>query len=120
MQVPYQALHELSETRVLELGICCKRLMGERIAGLVFIHGISPRCESRGALEEQLRGRIRDACACKDRLPSGVDRDAYRARNRIERMINRLKQFRRIATRYEKPAVDYLAMLHIGMLMLWL
>jgi transposase len=48
------------------------------------------------------------------------DREAYRARNRVERLINRLKQFRRIATRYEKRAVNYLAMLHIGMIMLWL
>ena len=48
------------------------------------------------------------------------DRVAYRARNRVERLINRLKQFRRIATRYEKRAANYLAMLHIGMIVLWL
>ena len=48
------------------------------------------------------------------------DRAAYRQRNRIERLINRLKQFRRIATRYEKRAANYLAMVHIGMLLLWL
>ena len=41
-------------------------------------------------------------------------------RNRVERLINRLKQFRRIATRYEKRAVNYLAMLTIGMILLWL
>ncbi|MPR11934.1 transposase, partial [Microvirga tunisiensis] len=34
--------------------------------------------------------------------------------------INRLKQFRRIATRYEKRAANYLAMVNIGMIMLWL
>ncbi len=28
----------------------------------------------------------------------------YRERNRVERLINRLKQFRRVATRYEKRA----------------
>jgi transposase len=48
------------------------------------------------------------------------DRQAYRERNRVERLINRLKQFRRIATRYEKRAANYLAMAHIGMLLLWL
>lgn len=42
------------------------------------------------------------------------DRQAYRQRNRIERLFNRLKQFRRIATRYEKRADNYLAMLTIG------
>jgi transposase len=48
------------------------------------------------------------------------DRVAYRQRNRIERLINRLKQSRRIATRYEKRAVNYLAMVTIGMIKLWL
>ena len=48
------------------------------------------------------------------------DRTAYRRRNLVERLINRLKQFRRIATRYEKRGANYLAMVHIGMLLLWL
>ena len=48
------------------------------------------------------------------------DRDAYRQRNRVERLINRLKQARRVATRYEKRAVNYLAMVHIGCILLWL
>ena len=48
------------------------------------------------------------------------DKDAYRKRNAVERLINRLKQFRRIATRYEKRAVNYLAMLTIAAITLWL
>ena len=44
------------------------------------------------------------------------DLDAYRQRNRIER----LKQFRRIATRYEKRSGNYLAMVMLGMVLLWL
>jgi transposase len=48
------------------------------------------------------------------------DRAAYRERNVIERFINRLKQHRRIATRYEKRAANYLAMLTIAALLLWL
>ncbi len=48
------------------------------------------------------------------------DRAAYRRRNPVERLINRLKRFRRIATRYEKRAANYLAMVHIGMLLQWL
>ena len=34
------------------------------------------------------------------------DREAYRERNVVERLINRLKQYRRIATRYEKRAAN--------------
>ena len=37
-----------------------------------------------------------------ERRQPGFDREAYRQRNIIERMINRLKNFRRIATRYEE------------------
>lgn len=48
------------------------------------------------------------------------DRDLYRERNRVERCINRLKQFRRVATRYEKLAVNYLAMVTIAAILLWL
>ena len=47
-------------------------------------------------------------------------REAYRARNRVERLLNCLKQLRRIATRYEKRAQNYLAMLHIAAITLWL
>ena len=54
------------------------------------------------------------------RRQPNFDRAAYRRRNLVERLINRLKQFRRIATRYEKRAANYLAMVHIGMLLLWL
>ena len=48
------------------------------------------------------------------------DREIYRRRNVVERAINRLKQFHRIATRYEKKAENYLAMLHIGSILLWI
>lgn len=55
-----------------------------------------------------------------ERRDPAFDRDAYRKRNRIERLINKLKQFRRIATRYEKRAVNYLAMITIAAILLWL
>jgi len=48
------------------------------------------------------------------------DRTIYRLRNRVERFINRLKQFRRVATRYEKRAECYRAIVTIAAIMLWL
>jgi putative transposase len=42
------------------------------------------------------------------------DRELYRSRNWIERTICRLKDFRRIATRYDKLAQNYLAAVHIA------
>ncbi|HEX5504777.1 MAG TPA: IS5/IS1182 family transposase, partial [Thermomicrobiales bacterium] len=38
----------------------------------------------------------------------------------VERLINRLKQYRRIATRYEKRAANYRAMLTVAAIVLWL
>ena len=48
------------------------------------------------------------------------DRAIYRQRNRIERLINRFKQFRRLATRYEKRAENYRCMWVIAAILLWL
>lgn len=48
------------------------------------------------------------------------NRAIYRLRSQVERLINRLKQRRRIATRYEKRAANYHAMLLIAAIVLWL
>jgi transposase len=52
-------------------------------------------------------------------LPN-FDRAAYRERNVVERLINRVKQFLRVAMRYEKRAANYLAMVTIAAILLWL
>ncbi|WP_406841902.1 IS5 family transposase (plasmid) [Streptomyces sp. AHU1] len=51
--------------------------------------------------------------------PPAFDREIYKQRNTVERCINRLKQWRGIATRYEKTATIYLAGLHIAGIFLW-
>lgn len=48
------------------------------------------------------------------------DKELYKLRNIVERLFNRLKQFRRIATRYEKRGQNYKAMLTIASILLWL
>ncbi len=53
------------------------------------------------------------------RKPS-LCRDTYRRRNVIERCINRLTQWRGIATRFDKRAVNYRAMIVVAALMIWL
>ncbi|WP_445242352.1 transposase [Microcoleus sp. S13_C5] len=47
-------------------------------------------------------------------------REIYRQRNIVECAINRLKQWRRIATRYEKLAENSTAMMTIAWSLLWL
>jgi transposase len=41
------------------------------------------------------------------------DAEGYKGRNRVERLIGKLKQFRRIATRYDKLKATYLGLLHL-------
>ena len=55
-----------------------------------------------------------------ERANPRFDRAAYRERNRVERLFNRLKQFRAIATRYDKLAVRYHAGLTLVSCLLWL
>lgn len=48
-----------------------------------------------------------------------LDRDTYRNRNVVERCFGRLKECRRIATRYDKTARNYLAMVKLGCIRLF-
>ncbi len=45
---------------------------------------------------------------------------AYKDRNRIERMFNKVKQFRRIATRYDKTKRSFAAFLNLAAARIWL
>ncbi len=53
-----------------------------------------------------------------ERLP--VDGFVYALRNRIERCFNRLKNDRRIATRYDKTSASYLGFALVGAIRLWI
>ncbi|MGC3990745.1 MAG: IS5 family transposase [Chthoniobacteraceae bacterium] len=68
--------------------------------------------------------RIRERLACDGIEPvipplparsqkPPFDKERYRGRNRVERFFNKLKQFRRIATRYDKLASIFLAAVHL-------
>ena len=48
------------------------------------------------------------------------DRTIYRRRNQVERLIGRCKQFRSLATRYDKRAQSYHALWTIAMTILWI
>lgn len=44
----------------------------------------------------------------------------YKERNRVERFFNKIKHFRRIATRFEKHAQNYLAMIKLASIRIWM
>ena len=49
-----------------------------------------------------------------------LDRKLYRLRYHVECFIHRIKRFRAVATRYEKTARNYLALVHLVCAFLWL
>jgi transposase len=54
------------------------------------------------------------------RLPRDVDRHLYAARHLIENFFASLKQFRAIATRYDKTARNFIAAVHLAASAIWL
>jgi transposase len=56
----------------------------------------------------------------KRRNPAPHDRVKYRWRNRIERLFSKLKNWRRVATRYDKTADSYIGFVSLASALLWL
>jgi transposase len=70
---------------------------------------------------------LRSACLDRDVNPNiplkanrdpdrwAWDKEGYRERNRVERLFAKLKEFRRVATRYEKLKETFLGMIHLAL-----
>ncbi len=54
------------------------------------------------------------------RNPPAFSPFLYRYRNLVERFFNKIKHFRAIATRYEKRAANYLALVKLASIRIWL
>ena len=52
--------------------------------------------------------------------PPAFDRERYRQRNQVERLMSRRKQFRAVATRFDKLAVRYQATVCVADIFIWL
>ena len=93
------------------------------ISGIPFEHLLA----DKGYDANWLRARIAEAGGTAV-IPSSrsrsqaipYDRHIYQERNLVERFFNKIKHFRRIATRYEKTAVSFAAMLFLVGAMIWL
>jgi transposase len=62
----------------------------------------------------------RQAKGSRGGRPPGFDAETYRDRNLVERSFNRLKQWRGIATRYDKHARNYRAGIVLASILIWL
>ena len=56
----------------------------------------------------------------KRKIARSYDQDIYKARHLIENFFAKLKQFRAIATRYDKTARNFLAAIHLTASAIWL
>ncbi len=75
----------------------------------------------KGYDSDALVSQIKDSGAeavipprCHRRDQRLYDANLYADRNKIERLFNRLKHYRRVATRYEKTARNYLAFVQVA------
>lgn len=80
-----------------------------RIREWLRAHGIDAVIPQRDDQREQHRGR-----------PIQFDKEAYRRRSIIEQCIGWLKECRRIGTRFEKLAINFVAMLKLAMIQRYL
>ncbi len=67
---------------------------------------------------DQAAGRLRRGC--RGGRPPGLDKGRYKKRNTVERAINKLKQFRAVATRYDKRGYVFLGTVTAAALLIWL
>jgi transposase len=102
---------------------------GDILAAPALIHGF----EAEAVLADKaydsnaLRAIIADAGA-EAVIPSNRtrkiiiphDQAIYRLRNRIERCFNKLKHFRRFATRYDRRALHFLSFIQLAATMIWM
>jgi transposase len=83
-------------------------------------HALEYGVMDKGYASDQIRTTLRQA-GIEPVIPPRSHRheryayntEVYKLRNQGERLMNRLKQFRRIATRYEKLSIAFLGLIHL-------
>jgi transposase len=93
------------------------------LLGLRRAYVVGDRAYDSNALHEQLKEQ-----RCRVVIPSHpsrkrkrrYDRTLYKARHLVENFFQRIKRFRRIATRYDKLATMYFAMVCFAAVLAWL
>jgi transposase len=102
-------VHDVTQASALLSGKQCQYVLADKafdagyVIELIIAQGSEPVIPPR-------------ACS----KPRDFDRHIYKERHLVECFFNRIKQFRRIATRYEKTARSYLAMILIACILVWM
>jgi transposase len=83
-------------------------------------HVLADKAYDSNALRALIKARKAKAVIPSNRTRKKLIRhDIYKRRNQVERCINRLKNFRRFATRYDRRATRFLAFIHLACAMQW-
>jgi transposase len=93
------------------------------LAGLTPKRVLADKAYDANALRQLIAGLNAEAvipCNPTRKVPIPYDFEAYKARNLIERCFNKLKHFRRIATRYDRRAAHFLSFIHLACAILWM
>ena len=107
--------------------------MGDAPVGEAMIDAIEPR----DGIEPAARDKAYDSHALRAKLDANgitpvippksnrldiivYDKESYKQRNKVERLFNKLKQFRRVATRYEKLKANFLAFVLLALIVIML
>jgi transposase len=92
------------------------------LAGITAGHVIADKGYDADAVLEFISAQGASAVippTSRRRVQRKYDRELYRHRNLIERAFNRLKAWRRIATRYDRRSAYYLAAIHLAAAVTW-
>ena len=81
---------------------------------------IAPTTATRPPRHHRARSLGQHQAARPPRRQAAFSPFLYRYRNRVERFFNKLKHFRAVATRYEKHASNYLALIKLAATHIWL
>lgn len=84
---------------------------------------VADRAFDSDAIRDELLGADSAPCIpsrANSTEPVEHDEAMYRERNRVERLVGKLKQFRRVATRFEKTARNYRAVVTLAVIVLWM
>ena len=121
-----------SETDAVAIHITAGQV-GDALVGEALIDAIDPRERIEQAVMDKAydSNTIRAKLQAKgitpvippksNRLESLVyDQECYQQRNKVERLFNKLKQFRRVATRYEKLTANFLAFVLLALIVIML
>jgi transposase len=94
------------------------RMLGDRIETLLADRGY----DADAIREEIAKAGVEAVIPAKSnrRAPMPHDRDKYRWRNLVERLFNKLKNWRRVATRYDKTKESYLGFVALASIKLWI